>query len=1164
MKKTNRIIGMLLAISLVCTAIMYSMRLSVDAAFENNYTNTGNHRADIIGVAQTQLGYTEGYNNDTKYGTWYGLPNQPWCAMFVSWCARQADIPTSILKNSSCAGVGSSNFNLSYENGAYYVPKQGDLFFTKSWSHVGLVWYTEGNYFYTIEGNSNNTGSSEGYAVCSNKRLISSYYFGTPNYNDVVVTHSRDNSYSTEFTAYLKNPGSNHYVFNASHNNTGGYVNDTDPCTIHEVYTDGCCKFSYLTSSGSTKTAYGKIDWFICDGNTHVVTWLGDSQGNEKSDWVMGETVYLWYKIFDPDTGKMFNTYRNCDYTVTETLYKPNGEVSNSHTYDNDDNAWIGHSLVSYDYGQCSYRVVVKWGDGSSDSVCYDSFFVDCNATLSVDKTSINLNTTNNKTATVTYSINGTWPENNSIEWVYDKSIISLSGASGQPTRTITALSAGETDLELVVYVNSKTKIIRNVSTHIIVSQGSYTLSYSANGGSGAPSSQTGATKYTISSTRPTRVGYNFLGWSKNNSATSAAYYPSDDISLTSNTTLYAVWGQKSLSSSSSNNAPIAYSNQIYYYKFTPSTSGTYVIYSTQDQEVANTTIDTNVVLYNSSGTKLSENDDANNRDFNFRLAYSLTAGTTYYYGVSYSWDDTGNISFKFGSTYTITYNANGGSGAPSSQTKDYGTSLTLSSTIPTRSGYSFLGWSTNNSATSASYSAGGSYTSNSNATLYAVWSQSTYTLSYSANGGSGAPSSQTGATSYTISSTIPTRIGYNFLGWSKNNTATSATYTAGNSITISSDTTLYAIWKQVSLASQSNGTAQISNAGQMYYFKVTPSSTGKYVLYSTGSDDTKGSLYNTSGTELASNDDYNGNRNFRVEYNLTSGTTYYYGVKYYSSSTTGSISVTFGPVYTITYNANGGSGAPSSQSKDYGVALTLSSTTPTRSGYSFLGWSTNNSATSASYSAGGSYTSNSNATLYAVWNQNHTHSYSSFVTKPATCISTGIKTYTCSCGESYTETISVDSNNHVNTKSVDATASTCIKKGYTAGVYCNDCQKYISGHIEQPLAAHQTTLQYQRSATCTNTGYTGDEVCTVCTQTIKTGRVVDALGHTAPDANGNCMRCNAHIKDVTPTTQPNNQNQPQQQNSGCKWCGGNHDGVFGWLIAIFHNLFASIFGAKY
>lgn len=81
------------------------------------------------------------------------------------------------------------------------------------------------------------------------------------------------------------------------------------------------------------------------------------------------------------------------------------------------------------------------------------------------------------------------------------------------------------------------------------------------------------------------------------------------------------------------------------------------------------------------------------------------------------------NVSIPAKPSYTVSYNLNGGeSSAIASQTKWYGTALTLSSTVPTRTGYNFLGWSTSSTATTATYAAGGSYTSNSAATLYAVW----------------------------------------------------------------------------------------------------------------------------------------------------------------------------------------------------------------------------------------------------------------------------------------------------------------------------------------------------------------------------------------------------------------------------------------------------------
>lgn len=156
------------------------------------------------------------------------------------------------------------------------------------------------------------------------------------------------------------------------------------------------------------------------------------------------------------------------------------------------------------------------------------------------------------------------------------------------------------------------------------------------------------------------------------------------------------------------------------------------------------------------------------------------------------------SVSVPAWTSYTIKYNANGGSGAPSSQTKWKDQALTLSTTKPTRTGYSFLGWSTSSTATTATYSAGGSYTTNAAATLYAVWKANTYTVSFNANGGSGAPSSQTktyGKT-LTLSTTKPTRKNYNFKGWGVSASATTVAYAAGASYTANASITLYAVWE--------------------------------------------------------------------------------------------------------------------------------------------------------------------------------------------------------------------------------------------------------------------------------------------------------------------------------------------------------------------------------
>mgnify|MGYP003290059805 CR=1 FL=1 len=156
-----------------------------------------------------------------------------------------------------------------------------------------------------------------------------------------------------------------------------------------------------------------------------------------------------------------------------------------------------------------------------------------------------------------------------------------------------------------------------------------------------------------------------------------------------------------------------------------------------------------------------------------------------------------GSISISPVTTYTVSYNANGGSGAPGTQTKTHGTNLTLSSTKPTKTGYTFKGWCKTSSANVVDYAPGAIYSANASITLYACWDPLRYSVTYNANGGSGAPSTQQKVygTNLTLSSTTPTRTGYNFVGWGESSTSTTATYQPGETYSQNAGITLYAIW---------------------------------------------------------------------------------------------------------------------------------------------------------------------------------------------------------------------------------------------------------------------------------------------------------------------------------------------------------------------------------
>ncbi|MCQ2386607.1 MAG: CHAP domain-containing protein, partial [Clostridia bacterium] len=149
-------------------------------------TFTGDERTDIVMVAMSQLGYHEGdwtsqfhgenktgSDNYVEYNYFNGKVDQlgngtltysyPWCASFVSFCARMAGIPTATLRSSLSCSQWVSYFR---EEGKFktrqsgYTPRKGDLIFfrssgsSSSATHVGIVRYTCNGIVYTVEGNS--------------------------------------------------------------------------------------------------------------------------------------------------------------------------------------------------------------------------------------------------------------------------------------------------------------------------------------------------------------------------------------------------------------------------------------------------------------------------------------------------------------------------------------------------------------------------------------------------------------------------------------------------------------------------------------------------------------------------------------------------------------------------------------------------------------------------------------------------------------------------------------------------------------------------------------------------------------------------------------------------------------------------------------------------
>lgn len=136
-----------------------------------------NTRKSIVSIAKIYLGYREGNNNYNQFGDWYGLQNQPWCAIFVSFCAAKAGVSQDVIKKFASCSVGWNWFaTRGNTRNPSYVPQQGDIIFF-DWEpekgdgmdHVGIVDRVSDGTVYTVEGNHSDQVNQYSYPLNSNE-----------------------------------------------------------------------------------------------------------------------------------------------------------------------------------------------------------------------------------------------------------------------------------------------------------------------------------------------------------------------------------------------------------------------------------------------------------------------------------------------------------------------------------------------------------------------------------------------------------------------------------------------------------------------------------------------------------------------------------------------------------------------------------------------------------------------------------------------------------------------------------------------------------------------------------------------------------------------------------------------------------------------------------
>lgn len=290
--------------------------------------------------------------------------------------------------------------------------------------------------------------------------------------------------------------------------------------------------------------------------------------------------------------------------------------------------------------------------------------------------------------------------------------------------------------------------------------------------------------------------------------------------------------------------------------------------------------------------------------------------------------------------TYSLVYNLDGGTGSITDSTFKVGDKVTISSTVPVKAGYKFLGWSTKKSASSASYKAGEEVTLNDaydgKVTLYAVWQGKTYTVKYDSNGGTGSMDDSVFklATDVKLSNNKFSKENYTFIGWSTSK---------GGEVTYTNEAkvkdlggegdivTLYAVWKSNTYTIKYD-----SNGGN-----------GSMSNVSHGYGESKRLAKNTFTKEGYTFVGWNTDKNASVALYTDEQEVSNIGE---SGETVTLYAVWKANTYTVKYDSNGGNGSMANVSYSYGENKKLTKNTFTKSGYTFIGWNTNKDANAALY----------------------------------------------------------------------------------------------------------------------------------------------------------------------------------------------------------------------
>ena len=518
-----------------------------------------------------------------------------------------------------------------------------------------------------------------------------------------------------------------------------------------------------------------------------------------------------------------------------------------------------------------------------------------------------------------------------------------------------------------------------------------------------------------INSATPVKKGCKFLGWNTKEDGSGKTYQPGNlyDVNQDGgNVTLYAQWEKEKYTATVKLNGG----------SYNGSTKDfTISKYPGEEISIGAPTRS----KHNFTGYKLTM--DNNDGD----APTSVTQSASGFKGIM----QMGNFTLNAQWTpwkHTVRYDANAKNdtsvkGIPASQSKTANVDIKLSSDVPTRNGYTFLGWNTQADGKGTAYAAGAIYKNDQNGgtvTLYAQWTPWKHVLHYNKN----VPTSSTSQTVsnmpvdqtktfgqfMAISNLVPTRKGYTFAGWYTQSNGTGTKYNPGSNYAADQNggtVNLYAKWTpwtynikydQNVKSTSSSKTVTDMPAAQaktqeidVTLSSMTPKRNG--YIFAGWSTSANGSVEYKPGSRFTKDLDSNG-----ASITLYAVWTPWKHTIHYNSNIP-----TNAPTGTTTV-----SNMPGDQTKTFDEKLMISSNKPTRKGYNFAGWSTSANG-NVVYQPGAEYKNDQNGgtvTLYAKWTAwKHTVTYDKNV--PANSKKTDVKNMPGNQTKIYDQNLTLQSN---------------------------------------------------------------------------------------------------------------------------------------------------------